>query len=381
MGVSFEARQFHGLGGAQDQEELYELAARMQVLRPDRAAARLGWSIERTDQAVRLLAEAKLLQPLPGDECAFRPVPPRAAAYRRLAPLQEQIQRMERRSREIQAELVGFHRAREEALGVACDTDTDTDADSAATGESGEGFGWAAGRETLRMLIGEEALQEEITAALSSCARDVLLARPGTGWWATTMQHCAEASIGSLQRRDVDVRVIQHHAARFDPATRKFAAVLSDGGGAVRTLAGPFEGVILIDRQVAIVPLEEAHLAVVVHQPGLVRFMVEVFERTWRVAKDFAGQCRTTEVSKLVSDVQGAIIQLLAEGKTDEVIARRIGVSVRTCRHHIAKIYDELGARSRFQLGVMIARSGLLEQVQNGPHGCEAGAVRSLTAT
>ncbi|MFJ6016534.1 response regulator transcription factor [Streptomyces sp. NPDC092952] len=348
MDANLQAHQFYGLGGFGDQEELYQLAARAQVLRPERAAEQLGWSADRTARAVKLLTEAMLLQPVPGEQSAFRPIAPRAAAFRRLAPLQQQIKRMERRSQEIQAELVGFHRAREEALGGA---------------PGGEGQ--MTCDETLRMLVGEEELHEEISEALSSCTGEVLLARPGTGWWAETIQRHAGSAVGVLQRRDVDVRVIHHHAARFDPVIRKFVAALAEGGGAARSLAGPFEGVIVLDRRTAIVPLEEAHLAVVVQQPGLVRFMVEVFDRTWRVAKEFEGQCRTTEVSTLVSDVQGAIIQLLAEGKTDEVIARRIGVSVRTCRNHIAKIYQELGARSRFQLGVMIAKSGLLEHVQS----------------
>ncbi|MEB8340239.1 helix-turn-helix transcriptional regulator [Streptomyces endophyticus] len=385
MDANLQAHQSHGLGGTEDQEdqeELYQLATRNRVLRPQWAAGRLGWSAERTDRAVRHLTEAMLLQRLPGKENAFEPVAPQAAAFRRLAPLQQQIQRMERRSREIQAELVGFHHAHEEPVG-----------------EVPGGQGQLPFGEALRTLAGEHVLHEEISTALSECTGEVLLARPGTQWWAGATQRCAEAAVGVLQRRNVDVRVIHHHATRFDPAIRRFVATLADGGGAARTLAGPFEGVIILDRRTAIVPLEEEHLAVVVQQPGLVRFMVEVFERTWRVAKEFEGQCRTTEVSTLVSDVQSAIIQLLAEGKTDEVIARRIGVSVRTCRNHIAKIYQELGARSRFQLGVMIAKSGLLEQVPTTPRASqplpvstsgpavvpsrerEAGAVHSLTAT
>ncbi|MFE9118740.1 hypothetical protein [Streptomyces sp. NPDC007172] len=47
------------------------------------------------------------------------------------------------------------------------------------------------------------------------------------------------------------------------------------------------------------------------------------------------------------------------------MIARRIGVSVRTCRSHIARIYQEFGARSRFQLGVLVAGRGLLCPAQD----------------
>lgn len=357
MNVNFLERKPYCSEELEDQEELYQLAVRTQVLRPEPAAAQLGWSAERTARAVRLLLEAMLLQPLPGAEDTFLPVTPRAAAFHRLAPLQQQIERMERRSQEIQAELVGFHRAHEEAL---------RDVSSS---------------EALRILVGERHLHEEIASALEQCTGEVMLARPGTDWWAGLAQLHTEKAAGVLRKRDVAVRVIHQHAARFDPATRQHVAALAEGRSSARTLAGPFEGVIIFDRQLAIVPLEDAHLAVVVHEPGLVRFMVEVFERTWRAATEFGGQVRTTEVSRVLSDVRGTIVQLLAEGQTDEVIARRIGVSVRTCRNHIAKIYQELGARSRFQLGVLIARSGLLDQFQSGTQAPPDSAALSITGT
>ncbi|MCZ0982437.1 hypothetical protein O1L60_35735 [Streptomyces diastatochromogenes] len=50
---------------------------------------------------------------------------------------------------------------------------------------------------------------------------------------------------------------------------------------------------------------------------------------------------------------------LLAEGAKDEVIARRMGMSLRTCRRHIADLLEELGAESRFQGGVLAERAGL----------------------
>ncbi len=50
---------------------------------------------------------------------------------------------------------------------------------------------------------------------------------------------------------------------------------------------------------------------------------------------------------------------MLAEGAKDEVIARRLGVSLRTCRRHIAEILETLQADSRFQAGVLAERAGL----------------------
>ncbi|MFF7634637.1 hypothetical protein ACFZB9_15980 [Kitasatospora sp. NPDC008050] len=42
------------------------------------------------------------------------------------------------------------------------------------------------------------------------------------------------------------------------------------------------------------------------------------------------------------------------------MIAERAGLSVRSCRRHIAELMDRLGARSRFQAGVIAVQRGLI---------------------
>ncbi|GAA2444377.1 hypothetical protein GCM10010433_52130 [Streptomyces pulveraceus] len=55
-----------------------------------------------------------------------------------------------------------------------------------------------------------------------------------------------------------------------------------------------------------------------------------------------------------------SIIDLMAQGLKDEVVARRIGMGSRTFRRHMSSIMDKLGASSRFQAGVVAARVGLI---------------------
>ena len=62
-----------------------------------------------------------------------------------------------------------------------------------------------------------------------------------------------------------------------------------------------------------------------------------------------------------ITGVQRSIAQLLVEGHVDEAIARRLGMNVRTCRAHIAKLASHLGSGSRAQLGYLIAQSGILD--------------------
>lgn len=51
---------------------------------------------------------------------------------------------------------------------------------------------------------------------------------------------------------------------------------------------------------------------------------------------------------------------MLAAGAKDETIARELGVSLRTCRRHIAEMMRMTGAGSRFQAGVLATQLGLL---------------------
>ncbi|MBZ4323431.1 hypothetical protein [Streptomyces huiliensis] len=41
----------------------------------------------------------------------------------------------------------------------------------------------------------------------------------------------------------------------------------------------------------------------------------------------------------------------LSAGYKDEVVAKRLGTALRTCREHIAEIFDDVGAQSGFQAG------------------------------
>ncbi|MFD5552692.1 hypothetical protein ACFWIA_02495 [Streptomyces sp. NPDC127068] len=54
------------------------------------------------------------------------------------------------------------------------------------------------------------------------------------------------------------------------------------------------------------------------------------------------------------------VLDLMSKGFTDDAAAKATGMSVRTYRRHVATLMNELGARSRFQAGVLAARTGLL---------------------
>lgn len=57
-------------------------------------------------------------------------------------------------------------------------------------------------------------------------------------------------------------------------------------------------------------------------------------------------------------DLRRFLLQQLMAGATDETIARKLGISLRTVRRRVASMMDDLGVDTRFQLGVEAVRRG-----------------------
>jgi DNA-binding NarL/FixJ family response regulator len=53
------------------------------------------------------------------------------------------------------------------------------------------------------------------------------------------------------------------------------------------------------------------------------------------------------------------LLALLAAGLTDQAIARKLGVALRTVERRVRRMMDGLGARTRFQAGLQAAARGL----------------------
>jgi DNA-binding CsgD family transcriptional regulator len=88
---------------------------------------------------------------------------------------------------------------------------------------------------------------------------------------------------------------------------------------------------------------------------GLVQLLVDAL---WDAALPLASGEHFEEVTR--DPVKLKILGLLESGAKDEVIARALGVSLRTCRRHIAEMLAAADAVSRFQAAVRFARAGVL---------------------
>lgn len=146
-----------------------------------------------------------------------------------------------------------------------------------------------------------------------------------------------------LVERGVRVRVVQ------EPQTRGYIQGAARGEVELRRLQTVPHTLVLVDRRTAL--LTTGGGTVTVHQPALVEALLLLFTSLWQRARpEGAAPARSHR------DV--AVLNLLATGATDEVVAARLGVSIRTYRRWVADLMARLGATSRFQAGVLASLDG-----------------------
>jgi DNA-binding CsgD family transcriptional regulator len=137
---------------------------------------------------------------------------------------------------------------------------------------------------------------------------------------------------------------------------RSSAAVLrlARPGGEYRERDDIPAKLMVFDRRVALLPADPLDLsagAVEFDQPSVVAATVALFEQVWSTARD----PRKGGVPPIVLTTrEQAIVALLAEGQTDSVVARHLGISERTIAYTLRALMDRLGVENRFQLGLVL---------------------------
>ncbi|CAM5267182.1 hypothetical protein SCALM49S_01213 [Streptomyces californicus] len=113
----------------------------------------------------------------------------------------------------------------------------------------------------------------------------------------------------------------------------------------IRTLEELIERLIVFDRTVAFITAQDdRQVALELRHPGLVEYLVKVFEQLWTRAAPLLEEVKYDPMPQGISGVQRSIAQVLVEGHVDDSIARRLGMNVRTCRAHVAKLSATLGS-------------------------------------
>jgi DNA-binding CsgD family transcriptional regulator/DNA-binding Lrp family transcriptional regulator len=206
--------------------------------------------------------------------------------------------------------------------------------------------------------------QDEIANVLmhyaDRCEHELLSVAPGRLPTSRIDGRTRIANIYSL-RRGIKTRALYQHTALRDRATRSYLTELAENGAKIRFASSVPGRSLVVDREVALLPIPTEsgrHGLAVVREPNVVAWVIATFEQLWAEASPLEDVMEHDRDETELDQTRAAILRLMAEGEKDEAISRRLSISVRTCRRHIADYMAQVGATSRFQAGVIAARAG-----------------------
>jgi DNA-binding CsgD family transcriptional regulator/sugar-specific transcriptional regulator TrmB len=318
------------------QDELCVVVYRMVISEPQWSVARISEELGVTEVRVResldLLAELSMLH-VPGDGVSPLPVHPEVgfSAY---------IHRREAEIRMQQLELAAVRAATAELAA--------TYAAHQASRSSG-----------LERLQGVHEVRARLTE-MSRRAKEELLAFMPGGALSQAALHASRPLDEQSLAAGVRLRTVYLESVRNDRPTTEYARWLSELGGEVRTAPSLPLRMLVVDRTSAVLPIDPENSqvgAAVIHSAGVVAALVALFDMVWERAVPLA-ESRQPSNAETPTPQEMALLDLLAQGHTDEVAARKLGLSLRTVRRMMASVSARLGARSRFEAGLLASRSG-----------------------
>ncbi|MFJ1605586.1 helix-turn-helix transcriptional regulator [Streptomyces sp. NPDC088253] len=300
-------------------------------------ALRTGRIAREDVKSASCLMELSLLHPDPDDPDWLRPVPPAVALAQRLNPLEQEIAERRRWSIELSDAFEPF---------MALSTQT------------------TATTHSITVLEGGDRINAALNLATAQCQTEMLTVQPSNRFSERSVIQGLERD-RPLTERGVRIRTLYQHTVRYDLERLAYVEQLSNGKVEYRTIDELVERLIICDETVAFIPTrDDQQVALELRNPGLVRYLIKVFEFMWGRSVPLSAGAPYETAPDGITEIQHSIAKLLVEGHVDEAIARRLGMNVRTCRAHIAKLATALGSGSRAQLGYLIAQSGILDQGQ-----------------
>lgn len=302
------------------------------------AAGATGLTGEALTRCRDELLAYRLLAPASGSDERFIPVNPEVAAARVVAPVEETIRSYRQAADTTTERLLQLMPAYRDHMS-----------------NSGSG--------RLEMIHDPADVQVLVNRAVDDCTKEMMTVQPGGKRDPAALQTALPRDLATVNR-GVRVQMIYQHTTRTQLSVRSYVSAMIEAGAQVRTTDQLSERMFIFDREIAFIPERSAPDrppgAMVVRAPVLVSFLCALFDQFWDDSIPFIPD--GPGYQNVSDDLRRAIVALLAQGLKDEVVAKRLGMSVRTCRRHIASLMQELGAESRFEAGVKAAELGLLQR-------------------
>lgn len=220
----------------------------------------------------------------------------------------------------------------------------------------------AGGLHEVEHLPTAEATWERAAELLELSAKECVALLPRCSLAIEAGNRTRDAVTKALDR-GISVAALCHTSVRNDRDALAFAEGLVSEGAEVRTVATLPVEMLLFDRTTAILsasPDSSAGGAVRLSGSGVIAALGGLFDQTWRMATRI-DQAERTHGDTDLTETEIEMVRLMSHGCTDEVAARKLGLSLRTVRRMVARLMERLQARSRFEAGVRAAKLGWLD--------------------
>jgi DNA-binding CsgD family transcriptional regulator len=169
--------------------------------------------------------------------------------------------------------------------------------------------------------------------------------------------------LAEIAAGDAEVRVLGQDKLRVDRVGGLSLRALASSGAQVATTPVVPPAIVIVDRRTALMALTEpsggdAGSAFLLRDPGLVAYLTSAIESLWAMALPLHNPSETADGS--LSPVDQALLRLLAQGKTQQEVARSLHLSRRTVSRRIADLKQQLQSDSPLQAGMEAVRRGWL---------------------
>ncbi|WP_329175957.1 helix-turn-helix transcriptional regulator [Streptomyces sp. NBC_01477] len=173
--------------------------------------------------------------------------------------------------------------------------------------------------------------------------------------------HILESSLGrdrEMLARGVRVRAIYPRSCLHTPKYVRYLQDMTAAGVEVRLLDHAPYDLLIFDRHTALLaadPEDPGNSLAVVIGAVLVKSYVALYEDFWLRATMLDGPQHDGGGHSEVTAQDRAIIRLMADGLSDDQIARKLSVHRRTVQRAISKLMERVHAASRFEAGLKLA--------------------------
>ncbi|MGW6916294.1 LuxR C-terminal-related transcriptional regulator [Kitasatospora sp. NPDC054939] len=328
------------LGVGEDAEFVYQEMLREPNVGVGDIALRLGWDEARVRSGMDELAKLSLVRPSWESEGFLRAVEPQVGLASLLYMREAELQR---RQRDLEISRLAIENVIADYSSIVR----------------------SRGNPTVEQLDGIDSVRLRIESLAHACQKEVVGFVPSGAQSAASMEASKPLDLAVLER-GVQMRSIYLQSISNDSATMDYARWLIRAGAQVRLAPTLPPRMVIYDSRTAIVPVDPADTsrgAMLLEGPGVVTALGELFERYWSSAipVDLEPDAAEAEGEEELTSQERAILELLAQGCTDDVVAKRLGVSVRTGRRITASVAGKLKAKSRFQMGAKAALRGWVD--------------------